>query len=76
LASDVGGTAEVVSDRESALLVPAGDIEALCSGLSALLADSQLRLRLGVAANMEAVRRFDRSVSARRFAELAAQLTD
>jgi glycosyltransferase involved in cell wall biosynthesis len=76
LASDVGGTSEVVSDRESALLVPAGDIEALREGLGALLSDSQLRARLGAVAHTEAVRRFDRSVSARRFAELARQLTD
>ena len=76
LASDVGGTPEVVRDRESALLVPAGDIEALRQGLGALLADSQLRSRLGAGARAEAVRRFDRSVSARHFAALARQLTD
>jgi glycosyltransferase involved in cell wall biosynthesis len=76
LASDVGGTPEVVRDRASALLVPAGDIDALREGLSLLLADSQLRARLGASAHAEAVRRFDRGVSARRFAELARQLTD
>ena len=76
LASDVGGTPEVVCDRESALLVPAGDIEALREGLSVLLDDPQLRARLGARARAEAVRRFDRSASARRFAELARQLTD
>jgi glycosyltransferase involved in cell wall biosynthesis len=76
LASDVGGTPEVVCDQESALLVPVGDIEALREGLSVLLADSQLRARLGASARAEAVRRFDRSLSARRFAELAHQLTD
>lgn len=76
LASDVGGTPEVVRDRESALLVPSGDVRALRDGLSALLADSQLRERLGASARAEAVRRFDRSASARRFAELAHQLTD
>ncbi len=76
LASDVGGTPEVVRDRESALLVPAGDIEALQQGLRALLNDSKLRARLGAGAHTDVVRRFDRSVSARRFAELARQLTD
>jgi glycosyltransferase involved in cell wall biosynthesis len=76
LASDVGGTPEVVRDGESALLVAAGDIEALREGLSTLLGDSRLRARMGAAAHTDAVRRFDRSVSARRFAELARQLTD
>jgi glycosyltransferase involved in cell wall biosynthesis len=76
LASDVGGTPEVVCDRESALLVPPGDVDALREGLSVLLADSQLRLRLGASARAEAVRRFDRSASARRFAQIAHQLMD
>jgi glycosyltransferase involved in cell wall biosynthesis len=76
LASDVGGTPEVVCDREGALLAPPGDVDALREGLSVLLADSQLRARLGASARAEAVRRFDRSVSARRFAELARQMTD
>jgi glycosyltransferase involved in cell wall biosynthesis len=76
LASDVGGTPEVVSDRESALLVPAGDVDTLQAGLRTLLDDPLLRARLGADARAEAVRRFDRSVSARRFAELARQLTD
>lgn len=76
LASDVGGTPEVVCDHESALLVPPGDVEALREGLSVLLADSQLRARLGANARAEAVHRFDRSLSARHFAELAHQLTD
>jgi glycosyltransferase involved in cell wall biosynthesis len=76
LASDVGGTPEVVCDPESALLVSAGDIGALREGLRALFDDPQLRTRLGVSAHVQAVRRFDRSLSARRFAELARQLTD
>jgi glycosyltransferase involved in cell wall biosynthesis len=76
LASDVGGTPEVVRDRESALLTPAGDIDALREGLSVLLSDPRLRARLGARARTEAVRRFDRSLGARRFAELARQLTD
>lgn len=76
LASDVGGTPEVVCDRQSALLVAAGDVEALRGGLGVLLGDAQLRARLGAEARAQAVRRFDRSLSARRFAELARQLMD
>jgi glycosyltransferase involved in cell wall biosynthesis len=76
LASDVGGTPEVVRDGASALLVPPGDIEALRRGLTALVADPELRARLGARAHTDAVARFDRSVSAHRFAELARQLMD
>jgi glycosyltransferase involved in cell wall biosynthesis len=74
VASDVGGTPEVVSDGHSALLVPAGDIAALRGALEALLADPTLRARLGQAAREEAVERFDRSTSARSFSALARQL--
>lgn len=76
LASDVGGTPEVVRHEESALLVAPGDIEALTRDLSRLLADPKLRAALGAAARVRAVSRFDRSVGAQRFSELAAQLTD
>jgi len=75
LASDVGGTAEVVRDRESALLVPAGDVEALREGLSALLINPRLRSKLGLAARAQAVERFDPSAGAHRFAMLARQLS-
>ena len=74
LASDVGGTPEVVSNGNSALLVAPHDIDALRDGLSVLLGDPGLRARLGAQAHADAVIRFDRSASARGFAELARQL--
>jgi glycosyltransferase involved in cell wall biosynthesis len=76
VASDVGGTPEVVSDSHSALLVPAGDVAALRGALDALLADPELRARLGHAAREDAVERFDRSTSARSFIALARQLVE
>jgi glycosyltransferase involved in cell wall biosynthesis len=76
LASDVGGTPEVVSHGESALLVPPRDIDALSDGLGTLLGDPTLRARLGARAHTDAVLRFDRSASARGFAALARQLID
>jgi glycosyltransferase involved in cell wall biosynthesis len=74
LATDVGGTSEIVTDGESALLVAPRDTAALRAGLDSLLADEALRERLGTAARESVSRRFDWSVSAARFAELAAQL--
>jgi glycosyltransferase involved in cell wall biosynthesis len=76
LASDVGGTPEVVSDGESALLVSPRDIKALSGALVTLLRDPSLRARLGARAHGDAVRRFDRSASARSFASLVRQLID
>jgi glycosyltransferase involved in cell wall biosynthesis len=76
LASDVGGTPEVVADERSALLVPAGDIDALRRGLATLLVDPALRARLGHTARSEAIERFDGSAGARRFVEVARQVVD
>ncbi len=76
LASDVGGTPEVVSHGDSALLVAPRDVGALKDGLASLLGDRDLRARLGERAHTDVVRRFDRSASARSFAALARQLID
>jgi glycosyltransferase involved in cell wall biosynthesis len=49
VASAVGGLLDLVSDEETGLLVPPGDVEALRGALERLLADPQLRRRLGEA---------------------------
>jgi glycosyltransferase involved in cell wall biosynthesis len=46
--TDVGGTNELVIDRESGLLVPAYDPGALATALGELLTDAELRRRLAV----------------------------
>jgi glycosyltransferase involved in cell wall biosynthesis len=76
LASDVGGTAEVVEDCRSALLVPAGDLAALQRALRTLVDDRALCARLAKAAREGAVARFDRSASARAFIQVVRQLVD
>ncbi|MEJ6601668.1 MAG: N-acetyl-alpha-D-glucosaminyl L-malate synthase BshA [Verrucomicrobiia bacterium] len=50
----VGGIPEVVEDNESALLVPAGNSEAVAGALDRLLNDAELRQRLGTAAQTRA----------------------
>jgi glycosyltransferase involved in cell wall biosynthesis len=47
VASDVGGLRDLVIDGETGLLVPPRDIPALRSALERLLADRELRRRLG-----------------------------
>ncbi len=47
LASRVGGLAESVLDGETGILVPPGDPAALAEGLDRLLADGELRRRMG-----------------------------
>jgi glycosyltransferase involved in cell wall biosynthesis len=51
VATDVGGIAEAVTDRESALLVAAEDAPALASAITVLLEDRELGRRLGSAAH-------------------------
>ena len=50
----MGGIPEVVEDNESALLVPAGNSEAVAGALDRLLNDAELRQRLGTAAQTRA----------------------
>jgi len=49
IATRVGVVPEILKDGEHALLVPAGDAEALAGAMSRLLADAPLRRRLGEA---------------------------
>jgi glycosyltransferase involved in cell wall biosynthesis len=58
VASAVGGVPEAVIDRETALLVPPRDPEALAQALRALLGDAELRRRLGKAGRHRAVALF------------------
>jgi glycosyltransferase involved in cell wall biosynthesis len=59
VASDVGGVRELVADGTTGLLVPAGDPDALAAALKRLLADPELRRRLGAAGRERAAERFD-----------------
>jgi glycosyltransferase involved in cell wall biosynthesis len=74
LATNVGGTPEIITAGVSGVLVPPRDVEALRRGLDELLSDPQLRERLGIAARDEARRRFDWRLSARRISEVARSL--
>jgi glycosyltransferase involved in cell wall biosynthesis len=59
VASAVGGVPEVVVDGETGFLVPPGDPEALADALGRLLADGELRRRMGAAGRRRAELRFD-----------------
>ncbi len=56
--TDVGGAQEVVSDRETGLLVSPGSARALAESISGLLADSSYRAALASAARQSISRRF------------------
>ena len=57
VASAVGGLLDLVVDGETGLLVAPGDVAALRSALDRLLADADLRRRLGEAARERALAR-------------------
>lgn len=59
IATAVGGVAEVVTDGENGLLVPAGDADALAAAIRRFLGDAALRgrLRANAAASVEPLHR-------------------
>lgn len=58
VASDVGGIPEAVADGVEGLLIKAGDVAALDAALDRLLADAQLRERMGGAARSKVLKSF------------------
>lgn len=50
VATPVGATEDIIHDGETGLLVPAGDADALAAALRKLVADRELRERLGASA--------------------------
>jgi glycosyltransferase involved in cell wall biosynthesis len=74
VASAVGGLLDLVVDGETGLLVPPGDVSALRAALERLLADRELRHRLGAAARERVRKNFawkpvtDATIEAYKFA--------
>jgi glycosyltransferase involved in cell wall biosynthesis len=66
VATGVPGTAEVVVDGESALLVPPDEPDALARALRRIVAEHELRERLGAAARRRVERDFSATAGARR----------
>jgi len=58
VATEVGGTAEILADQVSALLVRPDDLEALTAALRRMLTDREFRIRLGQQARMLAIEKF------------------
>lgn len=65
VATAVGGLAEAIVDGQSGVLVPPGNTRALREALERVLADADLRRRLGAAARERVREHFSREVAAR-----------
>ena len=73
IASAIGGLVDQVVDEATGLLVPPGDVAALCGAIARLLEDADLRERLS-AAGRQAVRSFQASSVTPRIARIYREL--
>jgi glycosyltransferase involved in cell wall biosynthesis len=74
VATDAGGTRELIDDGETGLVVPVGDREAVVAGAARLLMDAPLACRLGAAAAEQVRKRFTVEISVRAFEALVERL--
>ncbi len=74
VAPGLGQISDVLSDGETGLLYPPGDLEALAAQCERLLRDAELRQKLGLAAVKEVRARFTWERNATRVVELARSL--
>jgi starch synthase len=74
VASDVGGIPEVVSDRETGLLVPPGNHEALAGALNLLLVDPDRAGAMGRLGRERAIAQFGWAAIAAQTAALYSEL--
>ena len=66
-----GGAGEVVVDGETGFVVPCGQVDELAAALGRLVADAQLRQRLGAAGQQRARREFSRERWVRQIEQLS-----
>jgi glycosyltransferase involved in cell wall biosynthesis len=76
ISSNVGAVAELVKQEVNGLLIPSGDLNALCAVLERLLVDPVLRQRLGEAGRRTIEDRFSLSHAAAQYAEIYHSLLD
>ncbi len=63
VATEVGGTAEILEDQVSAVLVGPDDLEALTAAIRRMLTDRDFRIRLGQRARAAAIEKFSLSTA-------------
>ena len=74
ISTHVGAIPELVMDGESGLLIPPGDIEALCNAIESLINDPVQRQRLGEAGRRTVEANFSLQQAAAQYAEIYHQL--
>ena len=74
VATDVGGTPEVVQDGQTGFLVPPGEFEALAISIDKLLEDPDLRCRMGKEGKERVARYFSIEQMSQQYEQLYEQL--
>jgi glycosyltransferase involved in cell wall biosynthesis len=59
IATNVGGNGEIIHDKETGLLVPSRNVDALATAMEQLIADPKLRSSLGANARTQYEQKFD-----------------
>ena len=76
VASDLGGVNELVLDRVTGRLVPAGDPASLADAIAEVLGDSEKARRMGEAGYDQARRAFDADTNAQLTQDVYAELLE
>ena len=58
IATNVGGIPEVVDDGKTGIIVPPGNIDALCEAIKHLIQNPEIRFRMGHAGRVRVLERF------------------
>jgi glycosyltransferase involved in cell wall biosynthesis len=66
IASDVGGTADIIEPGRNGFIVPGDNVRALSEAIAAILGDAERRHSMGVQSRLLAEERFDLQKNARR----------
>ena len=72
--TDVAGTSELVLNGQTGYVVPQGDVEGMAHAMVSLVADKQLRQRMGQAGRERIEREFSFTHRLRRIEELYARI--
>jgi glycosyltransferase involved in cell wall biosynthesis len=70
----IHGLTDAIVDGVTGILVPPGNVDALHEALSALLAQPELRARLGREGRMRAVAEFEQEVVVKRYVDFVSEL--
>lgn len=74
IATNIGGLPEVVDDGKTGLLIPPGDVDALCGSIKYLINNPDIRLKMGEKGRERVLEKFTIEENVRRTEEIFLQL--